>query len=113
MFEITVAGRRNADGEIDVMMVEAGATPGGVRLVAEGDAPSDEAAVVEGLAKAKTVISESIDLQLELAELVDIPTVDWPAAPVLSARGGGAGGEGRRTGAVGIGHDGRPAPAFR
>ncbi|MDE0231952.1 MAG: polyribonucleotide nucleotidyltransferase [bacterium] len=84
VFEITVAGRRNADGEIDVMMVEAGATPGGVRLVAEGDAPSDEAAVVEGLAKAKTVISESIDLQLELAAMVDIPTVDWPSAPDLS-----------------------------
>ncbi len=79
VFEITVAGRRNASGEIDVMMVEAGATPGGVRLVAAGDPPSDEAAVVEGLAKAKTIIAESIDLQLELRELVEIAPVDWPS----------------------------------
>ena len=79
VFEITVAGRRNPSGEIDVMMVEAGATPGGVRLVAAGDPPSDEAAVVEGLAKAKTIIAESIDLQLELRELVEIAPVDWPS----------------------------------
>ena len=79
VFEITVAGRRNASGEIDVMMVEAGATPGGIALVADGDAPSDEAAVVEGLAKAKEVIAEAIDLQLELAALVTPPEVEWPS----------------------------------
>ena len=78
VFEITVAGRRNETGEIDVIMVEAGASPGGVRLVADGDAPSDEAAVMEGLAQAKVIIAESIDLQLKLAELVSIPAGDWP-----------------------------------
>ena len=78
MFEITVAGRRNETGEIDVIMVEAGASPGGVRLVADGDAPSDEAAVMEGLAQAKAIIAESIDLQSKLAELVSIPAGDWP-----------------------------------
>jgi len=60
-------------------MVEAGATVGGVDLVAGGEAPSDEAAVVEGLARAKEVISDSIDLQLELAALVSPPQVDWPS----------------------------------
>ena len=84
VFEITVAGRRNPSGEIDVMMVEAGASPGGVRLVAEGDAPSDEAAVVEGLAKAKEVIAESIDLNWSWRRWWDIPTVDWPTAPDIS-----------------------------
>ena len=79
VFEITVAGRRNESGEIDVMMVEAGATPAGVGLVAGGDAPSDEAAVMEGLARAKEIIAESIDLQLELAALAGPPEVDWPS----------------------------------
>ncbi len=79
VFEITVAGRRNDADEIDVIMVEAGATVGGIDLVAGGDAPSDEAAVVEGLARAKEVISETIDLQLELAALVSPPEVDWPS----------------------------------
>ena len=84
VFEITVAGRRNESGDIDVMMVEAGATPGGVRLVAEGEAPSDEAAVVEGFGRAREIISESIDLQLELAALVDPPQVDWPSVTDFS-----------------------------
>src|SRR5688572_20529665 len=43
VFELTVAGRRNAEGGIDIMMVEAGSTPNGLRLIAEGDSPSDEA----------------------------------------------------------------------
>ena len=84
VFEITVAGRRNESGDIDVIMVEAGATPGGVRLVAEGEAPSDEAAVVEGFGRAREIISESIDLQLELAALVDPPQVDWPSVTDFS-----------------------------
>ena len=84
VFEITVAGRRNESGEIDVIMVEAGATPGGVALVSGGDAPSDEAAVVEGLAKAKEVIAEGIDLQLELAALVNPPDVAWPSVTDFS-----------------------------
>ena len=84
VFEITVAGRRNESGEIDVMMVEAGASPAGVRLVAEGDAPSDETAVVEGLARAKVIISESIDLQLELAAMVSPPALEWPSVSDFS-----------------------------
>ena len=45
VFELTVAGRRNSEGGIDIMMVEAGSTPNGLRLIAAGDAPSDEATV--------------------------------------------------------------------
>ena len=78
VFEITVAGRRNESGEIDIIMVEAGATPGGVHLVAAGDTPSDEAVVADGLAQAKAVIAESIDLQLELAGLAETVAVEWP-----------------------------------
>ena len=44
VFDLIVAGRRNPDGVIDIMMVEGGATEDGVRLVRDGQASSDEAA---------------------------------------------------------------------
>lgn len=78
VFEIVVAGRRNDSGEIDITMVEAGATPEGYRLVAEGDRPSDEDAVAQGLEEAKTYIGQMIDLQLELVSQIDVPEEEWP-----------------------------------
>ncbi|MBW3666623.1 MAG: polyribonucleotide nucleotidyltransferase [Actinobacteria bacterium] len=80
VFELVVAGRRNDAGEIDIVMVEAGATEDALRLIADGDAPSDEETVAKGLEQSKEYISQLIDLQLELAGQVDIPTVDWPKA---------------------------------
>jgi polyribonucleotide nucleotidyltransferase len=78
VFELVVAGRRNDEGGIDIMMVEAGSTPNGLRLIAGGDAPSDEGTVARGLEEAKTYISGSIDLQNELAAQVTKPVVEWP-----------------------------------
>ena len=78
VFELVVAGRRNESGDIDISMVEAGATENGLRLVAEGDRPSDEEAVAEGLELAKEYIGQLIDLQAELASQVEIPEVEWP-----------------------------------
>jgi polyribonucleotide nucleotidyltransferase len=80
VFELTVAGRRNAEGGIDIMMVEAGSTPNGLRLIADGDSPSDEATVARGLDEAKTYIGESIDLQNELVSQIEKPDADWPLA---------------------------------
>ena len=80
VFEIAVAGRRNEDGEIDIVMVEAGATEDGLRLIADGDTPSDEENVARGLEESKQYISQLIDLQLELASQVEIPEVEWPQA---------------------------------
>ncbi len=80
VFELVVAGRRNEDGEIDITMVEAGATENGIRLVAEGDRPSDEEAVAAGLEESKTYIAGMIDLQLELAGQVEVSSVEWPLA---------------------------------
>jgi polyribonucleotide nucleotidyltransferase len=73
VFEMIVVGRRNDDGQIDIVMVEAGATEEGGRLVAEGDRPSDEEAVATGLEEAKPYIGQLIDLQNELASQVDVP----------------------------------------
>nr|MBO2498939.1 polyribonucleotide nucleotidyltransferase [Acidimicrobiia bacterium] len=80
VFELVVAGRRNAQGEIDIMMVEAGATPNGLRLVAAGDPPSDEAAVSAALEEAKPYIAGVIDLIAELASKVEKPHIEWPRA---------------------------------
>ena len=80
VFEFVVAGRRNDNGEIDIVMVEAGATENGLRLVAEGDQPSDEDAVARGLEEAKTYVAQLIDLQTELASKVVIPSLEWPQA---------------------------------
>ena len=84
VFEMVVAGRRNEDGEIDISMVEAGATPDGLRLVADGDQPSDEDAVARGLEEAKEYIAAMIDLQTELASQVEVPSVDWALATDFS-----------------------------
>jgi polyribonucleotide nucleotidyltransferase len=78
VFELTVAGTRNAAGGIDLVMVEAGATEDALRLIEEGQAPSDEATVARGLEEAKQYIGQLIDLQLELAANFHPPEVEWP-----------------------------------
>lgn len=79
VFELVVAGKRNGDGDIDVAMVEAGATENGYRLVQGGQAPSDEAAIARGLEEAKAHIATLVDLQLELLDSIGAPAdVEWP-----------------------------------
>ncbi len=78
VFDLTVAGKRNQVGDIDVVMVEAGATEEALRLIEAGQPPSDEAAVARGLEEAKTYIAQLIDLQLELAGNFSPPEVEWP-----------------------------------
>ena len=78
VFELVVAGRRNDTGEIDILMVEAGSTEDGLRLIAAGQPPSDEESVGRGLEEAKAYIAQSIDLQLELRRLVEVEEGDWP-----------------------------------
>ncbi|MGD2103077.1 MAG: polyribonucleotide nucleotidyltransferase [Acidimicrobiia bacterium] len=77
VFELIVAGRRNDDGEIDIVMVEAGATAEGARLVASGDRPSDEEAVAQGLEESKEYIGQLIDLQNQLASQVEVREFAW------------------------------------
>ena len=79
VFELVVAGKRNAAGEVDIAMVEAGATEEGHRLVTAGAPASDEETVARGLEIAKEHIGTLIDMQLELAEQADAPTpIEYP-----------------------------------
>jgi polyribonucleotide nucleotidyltransferase len=85
VFELVVAGKRNAEGDIDIAMVEAGATENGHRLVETGQAPSDEDAVAQGLEEAKAHIATLVGLQEELLEAVGAPEeVEWPVVSEYS-----------------------------
>ena len=80
VFELTVAGVRNDDGVIDIIMVEAGATVDGVRMAQDGAQASDEETVARGLEESKQYIGQFIDLQVQLAGMVDIEVVEYPLA---------------------------------
>jgi polyribonucleotide nucleotidyltransferase len=80
VFELTVAGGRNDRGGVDIIMVEAGSTTDGIRLIQGGQPASDEATVARGLEEAKTYIAQLCDLQVSLASKVDKRHVEWPLA---------------------------------
>ncbi len=65
-FELVVAGRRTDDGDIAIMMVEAGGTEASWELYEQGAPKVTEDAIAEGLEASKQWIAASIDLQLEL-----------------------------------------------
>jgi len=70
---IEVAGRVNDNGEVDIMMIEAGANEHLFDLIADGaDAPNEEL-LADGIEFSKQFIAESIALQKELAEQVGTP----------------------------------------
>ncbi len=77
VFDLLVAGVKNSQDGIDVIMVEAGATEEAVRLIEGGQPPTDEDAVAKGLEEAKDYIRTLIDTQLELRSMVEIDEVEY------------------------------------
>jgi polyribonucleotide nucleotidyltransferase len=67
-FELVVAGRALPDGDVAIMMVEAGGGERAWAFYSEGAPKVTEDVIAEGLEAAKTWIKESIDLQLKLRE---------------------------------------------
>jgi polyribonucleotide nucleotidyltransferase len=67
-FELVVAGRRLDDGDIAVMMVEAGGTEASWELYQAGAPLVTEEVIAEGLEEAKRWINDSIELQLQLRD---------------------------------------------
>ena len=65
-FELVVAGRQLDDGDVAIMMVEAGGTEAAWRLYQDGTPYVTEDVIAGGLEKAKVWIRESIDAQREL-----------------------------------------------
>ncbi len=69
-FELVVAGRMLEDGDIAIMMVEAGGTEATWRLYEAGAPKVDEEVIAGGLDEAKQWIAASIELQKQLRAAV-------------------------------------------
>ncbi|MGI5168300.1 polyribonucleotide nucleotidyltransferase [Spirillospora sp. CA-253888] len=77
-FDMVVAGRMLADGDVAIMMVEAESTPGTLKLVGEGATAPTEEVVAEGLEAAKPFIKVLCEAQSGLAAEAAKPTADYP-----------------------------------
>jgi polyribonucleotide nucleotidyltransferase len=71
--ELVVAGRMNESGEVDIMMIEAGASERCFDLVAAGAAAPDEELIAGGIDVAKGAIAEAIALQREFTDTAGKP----------------------------------------
>src|SRR3954465_6001436 len=79
-FEIVVPGRRLDDGDVAIMMVEAGGTERTWELYEEGAPKITEELIAEGLEASKQWIGAAIDLQIALH--ADYVLANGPIAPV-------------------------------
>ncbi|WP_353080736.1 polyribonucleotide nucleotidyltransferase [Tessaracoccus lapidicaptus] len=77
-FQMVVAGRVLADGDVAIMMVEAGGTDATWELVRSGKTAPTEEVVGEGLEAAKPFIKALCDAQSELAAKLPRETYDFP-----------------------------------
>jgi polyribonucleotide nucleotidyltransferase len=85
-FEMVVAGRTLEDGDVAIMMVEAGGTEGAYERYAEGAPKVTEERIAEGLERSKQWIKASVDLQLELVHKVQEahgPIEEIPYSPAV------------------------------
>ena len=78
VFDMVVAGSLNPKGEIDIVMVEAGATDNAFNKIDEGSAAPSENIVADGIDMSKEFILKLIEAQKELVAKRDVPEVDWP-----------------------------------
>jgi polyribonucleotide nucleotidyltransferase len=67
-FELVVAGRQLPDGDVAIMMVEAGGTAAAWPLYEAGSPKVTEDVIAQGLEASKTWIRESVELQRRLVE---------------------------------------------
>ncbi len=81
VFDMVVAGRVVADGDVAIMMVEAEATDNVIELVAGGAGAPTEAVVADGLEAAKPFIAVLCKAQQELAAAAGKETADYPLFP--------------------------------
>ncbi|MDQ3964731.1 MAG: polyribonucleotide nucleotidyltransferase, partial [Actinomycetota bacterium] len=71
--ELIVAGRKNDAGEVDIMMIEAGASERLFELLDAGATAPNEALLADGIETSKGYIAEAISLQEELVAQVGVP----------------------------------------
>ena len=79
-FEIVVAGRELDNGDVAIMMVEAGGTEKAFEFYAEGAPKVSEQVIADGLEASKQWIKESIGLQRQL--VASVIATSGPIAPL-------------------------------
>jgi polyribonucleotide nucleotidyltransferase len=77
-FDMVVAGRVTAEGDVAIMMVEAEATPHAIKLISAGATAPTEEVVASGLEAAKPAIKELCRAQSELAAIAAKPVAEFP-----------------------------------
>jgi polyribonucleotide nucleotidyltransferase len=77
-FDMVVAGNLNKNNEIDIVMVEAGATDNAFMFIDEGGLAPTEEIVANGIDESKQYIAALINAQKELVAKCDVPNIDWP-----------------------------------
>jgi polyribonucleotide nucleotidyltransferase len=85
IFDMVVAGRQNASGEIDILMVEGEAPEGTWERVRDGQPAPTEDVVAEGLEAAKRAIGETIALQKEILAEANVQEKPFEPVPVYAA----------------------------
>jgi polyribonucleotide nucleotidyltransferase len=84
-FELVVAGRELDDGDVAIMMVEAGGTERAFEFYEQGAIAVDEAVLASGLEASKVWIKESIALQRQL--VASVISVNGPIEPMAFSVG--------------------------
>ena len=77
VFEMVVAGKSNENGDVDIVMVEAGATEESLSLIENGSTTPNEEVVAKGIEEAKGYIDKIIKTQVEFAESCEVPEIEW------------------------------------
>jgi polyribonucleotide nucleotidyltransferase len=80
-FDMVVAGGVNDAGDVDIIMVEAEATPGSWNLIKAGHPAPTEEVVADGLEFAKGPIREFCEMQQEFAKLAAKAVREFPTFP--------------------------------
>ena len=78
VFDMVVAGSLNSKGEVDIVMVEAGATDNALNKIDEGSTAPSENVVADGIDASKEYIGKLIEAQKELVSKREIPQIEWP-----------------------------------
>ena len=85
-FDVVVAGRRNEQGGVDILMIEGEAPDETWQLLQDGGAsvaPTEEV-VAEGLEAAKRAIGEVVDFQNEFLAKLQVEPVSFEPRPLYS-----------------------------
>jgi polyribonucleotide nucleotidyltransferase len=83
-FDIVVAGKRNDQGGVDILMIEGEATDESWRLIEEGAQAPTEELVGEGLEVAKQAIGEIIDFQNDFLAQLDVKPKEFEPKPFFT-----------------------------